>query len=82
MVALSAILVPAALTLLVGTRGKLKTSHLLRDSVVRYDKDPQHLKSNYGPKVGIDVDAHSSQIHSLLQIALQQLVNRQPSRLA
>ena len=68
MVALSAILVPAALTLMIGTRDKLKTSHLLRDSVVRYDKDPQQLRSNYGPKTGVDVDAHTSQAILRLQL--------------
>ena len=68
MVALSAILVPAALTLMIGTRDKLKTSHLLRDSVVRYDKDPQQLRSQYGPKTGVDVDAHTSQAILRLQL--------------
>jgi hypothetical protein len=44
-------LVPAALTLMIGTRGKMKTSALLRDVVQRYDQDPKLTSSSaYGPK--------------------------------
>ena len=69
MVALSAILVPAALTLMIGTRGKMKTSALLRDAVQRYDQDPKLTSSSaYGPKAGIDVDAHTSQAILRLQL--------------
>ena len=69
MVALSAILVPAALTLMIGTRGKMKTSALLRDAVQRYDQDPKLTSSSaYGPKTGIDVDAHTSQAILRLQL--------------
>ena len=69
MVALSAILVPAALTLMIGTRDKMKTSALLRDVVQRYDQDPKLTSSSaYGPKAGIDVDAHTSQAILRLQL--------------
>ena len=65
-------MVPAALTLLVGTRGKLKTSHLLRDSVVRYDKDPQAHRSVGWHSAATDLsDPMRLQHHHLAYAALE-----------